>query len=29
MNGSLVLNEPIDLPDGTEVVLEVTLPPKF
>jgi ribonuclease HI len=29
VNGSLVLNQPIDLPDGTEVVLEVTLPPKF
>jgi hypothetical protein len=24
-----VLSEPIDLPEGTEVVLEVTLPPKF
>jgi ribonuclease HI len=29
VNGSLVLNEPINLPEGTEVVLEVTLPPKF
>ena len=29
VNGALVPNEPIDLPEGTEVVLEVTLPPKF
>lgn len=29
VNGSLILNNPIDLPEGTEVVLEVTLPPKF
>ena len=28
-NGALVLNAPLDLPEGTEVVLEVTLPPKF
>lgn len=27
--GALVLNEPIDLAEGTEVVLEITLPPKF
>jgi ribonuclease HI len=29
VKGALVLNEAIDLPEGTEVVLEVTLPPKF
>jgi ribonuclease HI len=29
LNGALVLNGPLDLPEGTEVVLEVTLPPKF
>ena len=29
VKGVLVPNEAIDLPDGTEVVLEVTLPPKF
>lgn len=29
VQGALVLNEPMDLPEGTEVVLEVTLPPKF
>jgi ribonuclease HI len=29
VRGSLVINEPLDLPEGTEVVLEVTLPPKF
>lgn len=29
VNGSLILNNPIDLPEGAEVVLEVTLPPKF
>jgi probable phosphoglycerate mutase len=29
IKGSLILNEPMDLPEGTEVVLEVTLPPKF
>jgi ribonuclease HI len=29
VGGALQLNEPIDLPEGTEVVLEVTLPPKF
>lgn len=29
VNGVLVLNGPLDLPEGTEVVLEVTLPPKF
>src|ERR1700722_4815354 len=28
-NGALILNGPLDLPDGTEVVLDVTLPPKF
>ena len=28
-NGTLVLNAPLDLPEGTEVVLEMTLPPKF
>jgi ribonuclease HI len=28
-NGTLVLRAPLDLPEGTEVVLEVTLPPKF
>jgi ribonuclease HI len=29
IKGALVINEPLDLPEGTEVVLEVTLPPKF
>jgi ribonuclease HI len=29
VKGALVLSEPIDLPEGTEFVLEVTLPPKF
>lgn len=29
INGSLILNSPMDLPEGTEVILEVTLPPKF
>lgn len=29
ISGALVINEPLDLPEGTEVVLEVTLPPKF
>lgn len=29
VKGSLEINEPLDLPEGTEVVLEVTLPPKF
>jgi ribonuclease HI len=29
VNGNLVPSRPLDLPDGTEVVLEVTLPPKF
>ena len=29
LNGTLVPNGPLDLPDGTEVVLDVTLPPKF
>src|SRR5271156_2264531 len=29
IRGALVINEPLDLPEGTEVVLEVTLPPKF
>jgi ribonuclease HI len=29
VKGALILNEPMDLPEGTEVVLEVTLPPKF
>ena len=29
VNGALVLNGLLDLPEGTEVVLEVTLPPKF
>lgn len=29
IKGSLILNERMDLPEGTEVVLEVTLPPKF
>jgi ribonuclease HI len=29
VKGSLVINEPLDLPEGTEVVLAVTLPPKF
>lgn len=29
VGGALIPNEPIDLPEGTEVVLEVTLPPKF
>jgi probable phosphoglycerate mutase len=29
VNGNLVPSKPLDLPDGTEVVLEVTLPPKF
>jgi ribonuclease HI len=29
LNGTLVPNGPLDLPEGTEVVLEVTLPPKF
>jgi ribonuclease HI len=29
VNGALVLNEPFDLPEGTEVVLEVSLPPKL
>ena len=29
VKGTLVLNESIDLPEGTEVVLEVTLPPEF
>jgi len=29
VKGSLVINEPLNLPEGTEVVLEVTLPPKY
>lgn len=29
LNGNLIPSQPLDLPDGTEVVLEVTLPPKF
>ncbi len=29
VNGNLVPSQPLDLPEGTEVVLEVTLPPKF
>ena len=29
LHGNLVPSQPLDLPDGTEVVLEVTLPPKF
>ena len=29
IKGALVINEPLDLPEGTEVILEVTLPPKF
>ena len=29
ISGALVINEPLDLPEGTEVILEVTLPPKF
>ncbi|HEY0701818.1 MAG TPA: reverse transcriptase-like protein [Candidatus Acidoferrales bacterium] len=29
VSGNLVPSQPLDLPDGTEVVLEVTLPPKF
>jgi ribonuclease HI len=29
VNGNLVPSKPLDLPDGTEVVLEITLPPKF
>jgi ribonuclease HI len=29
VKGALVLNEPMDLPEGTEVVLDVTLLPKF
>jgi ribonuclease HI len=29
LNGNLVPSSPLGLPDGTEVVLEVTLPPKF
>jgi probable phosphoglycerate mutase len=29
VSGALVLNGPLDLPEGTEVVLEVTLPAKF
>lgn len=29
IDGTLVPAEPLDLPDGTEVVLEVALPPKF
>src|ERR1700722_18393606 len=29
IKGALVINDPLALPEGTEVVLEVTLPPKF